>query len=67
MLCWQSDDHQEQLLARRVLQVGSVGMARRKAPDKTVIPVSFKLEIPLDGSKSFKFWEPSALSYASPF
>jgi hypothetical protein len=64
MLVWQSDDHQEQLLLRRVVQAGSVGMPRRKAPDKTVIPVSFRVEKPLDGSAAFKFWQPSSLSYS---
>jgi hypothetical protein len=67
MLMWQSNDSQEALLCRRVLQSGPIGMARKKAPDKTVIPVSFKLEIPLDGAKAFKFWEPASLAYASPF
>lgn len=62
MLLWQSDDHQEQLLVRRVLSVGSVGMPRRKAPDKTVIPINFKAEIPLDGAKVYKLWEPASLA-----
>lgn len=66
MVMWQSDDDQEALLLRRVVQIGSVGMPRRKAPDKTVIPVSFRVEIPTDGAKPFKFWEPSALAYTDP-
>jgi hypothetical protein len=66
MMVWQSDDHQEQLLCRKVIQAGAVGIPRRKAPDKAVIPVSFRLEVPSDGSKPFKFWEPSALAYTDP-
>lgn len=66
MMCWQSDDHQEQLLCRRVVQAGSVGIPRRKAPDKSLIPVSFRLEVPLDGSKPFKFWQPATLAYTDP-
>lgn len=66
MLMWQSDDHQESLLCRRVVQAGSVGIPRRKAPDKAIIPVSFRVEVPLTGFKPFKFWQPSALSYTDP-
>ncbi len=66
MLVWQSSDAQEQLLCRRVVQAGPVGIPRRKAPDKAIIPVSFRLEVPTDGSKPFKFWQPTALAYTSP-
>ncbi len=62
MLCWNSDDAQERLLCRRVLQVGSIETARQKAPNKALIPAEFRLEIPLDGSKIFKLWQPSALA-----
>jgi hypothetical protein len=62
MLVWSSDDAQERLLCRRVLQVGSVETARQKSPNKALIPAEFRLEVPLDGSKIFKLWEPSALA-----
>ena len=63
MLVWSSDDAQERLLCRRVLQVGTIETARQKAPNKSLIPAEFRLEIPTDGSAVFKMWEPSALSY----
>lgn len=66
MLVWQSDDHQEQLLCRRVVQTGSIGVPRQKAPNKSLIPVDFRLELPLDGSKIFKLWQPSALASTDP-
>lgn len=62
MLVWNADDHQERLLCRRVLQVGSVDTSRQKAPNKALIPAEFRLEIPTDGSKVFKLWQPSALA-----
>lgn len=64
MLVWQSDDNQERWLLRRVLQTGAVEIARKKAPDKSVIPVEFKCEIPTDGSTIFKAWITSALAYS---
>lgn len=62
MLCWNADDAQERLLLRRVLATGTIAIPRRKAPAKALIPITFKVELPLDGAKAFKFWEPSALS-----
>jgi hypothetical protein len=63
MLCWQSDDAQEQWLFRRCLSTASVNIAHAKAPAKSLIPVEFRCEIPTDGSKSFKAWITSALAY----
>jgi hypothetical protein len=62
MLVWNSDDAQERLLCRRVLQVGTIETARQKAPNKSLIPAEFRLEIPTDGSAVFKMWLPSSLS-----
>lgn len=66
MLFWKSDDNQEGLLCRRVLQVGNIEIPRRKAPDKSVIPMQFRLEIPTGGEAVFKHWLPIALSYDTP-
>lgn len=63
MLVWQADDNEERWLFRRVLQVGSVTIARRKAPDKATIPCEFKCEIPTDGSGIFKVWVTDDLDY----
>lgn len=63
MLIWQADDNAERWLFRRVLQVGSVTMARKKAPDKATIPCEFRTEIPTDGSAIFKVWMDAALDY----
>lgn len=65
-LVWQADDGQEQWLFRKCLQVGSVTMARKKAPDKATIPCEFKCEIPDDGSKPFKVWVADSLDYDDP-
>ena len=63
MLVWNSDDAQERLLCRRVVQVGSLAIPRGKAPAKAVIPVDFRLEKPTDSSAVFKLWQPASLSY----
>lgn len=66
MLVWQSDDDAERWLFRRCLQVGSVTIARRKAPDKATIPCEFKTEIPANGDPIFKVWVDSTLDYNDP-
>lgn len=38
---------------RRVLQSGTVKVARKKSPNKATIPVTFKCERPSDGSEPF--------------
>lgn len=42
MIGWESDDGAERWVFRKCLQIGSVDMPRRKAPDKAVIPMSFR-------------------------
>lgn len=64
MLLWQADDNAERWLFRRCLQVGTVEIPRRKAPDKAVIPCEFRTEVPTDGSAIFKAWIDSSLPYA---
>lgn len=51
---WESFDGRERKVWRRCLQVGDVEQARRKAPDKALIPLTFKLLKPLTGAKPFK-------------
>lgn len=63
MIVWQADDNEERWLFRRVLQVGSVNIARRKAPDKATVPCEFRTEIPTNGSGIFKVWVIDDLDY----
>lgn len=53
-LGWESVDKKERWVWRRCLQTGDVEIARRKAPDKATIPMSFMLEIVAGGAKPFK-------------
>lgn len=64
MVVWDGDDDEERMLLRRCLASGSVAIPRQKAPNKALIPITFNLELPDDGSKEFKLWEPDSLSYA---
>lgn len=54
MLGWEALDAKERWVFRKCLQTGDVEFARRKAPDKTTIPVSFMLEIVAGSSAPFK-------------
>lgn len=65
MLFWASDDGESALLARQVLSTGAIGVPRRKAPDKSVIPVNFRFEVPASGAV-YTLWEPSHLSTIDP-
>jgi hypothetical protein len=60
MLGWESDDAQERLVWRQVIQTGNIAIPRGKAPAKTLIPVSFKLEKPT-GATPFKHIAATAL------
>lgn len=55
MIVWQADDNQERWLFRQCFQAGPITMARKKAPDKTLIPMSFKCEKPT-GFQPFRAW-----------
>lgn len=46
MLGWEADDGMERWVFRKAVQVGSVEIARRKAPDKATIPMSFRCSKP---------------------
>lgn len=46
MIGWESDDGLERWVFRRCVQVGSVEIARRKAPDKATVPMSFRATKP---------------------
>jgi hypothetical protein len=52
MVGWEATDALERWVFRKCLQVGSVEIARRKAPDKSVVPLSFRAIKP-EGSAAF--------------
>lgn len=52
MLGWEATDGLERWIFRRVIQVGSVDIPRRKAPDKAVLPMSFRATKPT-GEQAF--------------
>lgn len=54
MLGWESADGLERWVFRRCLQVGNVDIARRRAPDKATLPMSFRCTKPADAA-TFKF------------
>jgi hypothetical protein len=54
MLGWEAGDGLERWVFRRCVQVGSVEIARRKAPQKATIPMSFKATKPT-GASSFLY------------
>lgn len=51
---WESADGQERWVYRNCVQVGSVAIARRKAPAKALIPMEFRVETDPQGEKPFK-------------
>ena len=46
MLGWEADDGFERWVFRRCIQVGSLDIPRRRAPDKAVLPMSFRVNTP---------------------
>lgn len=50
MIGWESDDGLERWIFRRCTQVGSIDIPRKKAPDKAVIPMSFRVTKPTDAA-----------------
>lgn len=52
---WESDDSLERWIFRQCIQVGNVEIQRRRAPQKAIIPMQFRANVPGDGSKPFKF------------
>jgi hypothetical protein len=67
MVVWNSDDNQERLLLRQAVSTGAIAVPRRKAPDKALIPIAFKVEKPTTNLAVFKLWEPSSLSYTNVY
>lgn len=53
-LGWESNDGEERWVFRKCLQTGNVAIARRKAPAKATIPMTFRLEKPAAGVLPFK-------------
>lgn len=51
---WESNDGQERWVFRKCLQTGNVSVARRKAPAKATIPMTFRLENPGAGIRPYK-------------
>lgn len=54
MLGWESVDGEERWVFRKCVQTGNVNIARRKAPAKATIPMTFRLEKPGVGILPFK-------------
>ncbi len=52
---WESFDGKERYVFRRCLQTGDVTVGRKKAPDKTLIPVTFRCMKTLTGALPFKW------------
>lgn len=52
-LGWEARDGKERWVWRKCLQTGDIEIARRKAPDKALIPCSFMCEIVAGGAKPF--------------
>jgi len=51
---WEADDAKERWVFRRCVQQGNVEIARRKAPDKAVVPMEFRVTVPDEGGAPFK-------------
>lgn len=64
MVGWEADDELERWIFRRCVQVGSVEIQRRKAPQKALIPVQFRATKP-SGDTAFAFIHDSNYSSSS--
>lgn len=51
---WESNDGEERWVFRKCLQTGNVQIARRKAPQKALVPMMFRLEKPAAGMRPWK-------------
>jgi hypothetical protein len=56
MLGWDAADGKERSFWRKCVQVGSIAIARQKAPNASTVPCSFRSETPADGSKPRQQW-----------
>ena len=61
MIGWESDDALERWIFRRCIQVGSLDIARKRAPDKAVIACEFRCTKPA-GAQSFKVIQDESLT-----
>jgi hypothetical protein len=50
MIGWESTDSKERWVFRRCLQVGSVEVTRRRAPNKATVPMEFRATMPDEGA-----------------
>lgn len=50
MIGWEADDGLERWVFRQAIQVGNVEIARRKAPDKATVPMSFRCVKPANAA-----------------
>lgn len=50
MLGWESEDGLERFVFRRCIQVGTVDIARQKAPAKATLPMTFRVTKPESGA-----------------
>lgn len=53
-LGWESNDGEERWIFRKCLQTGNVTVARNKAPNKATIPMTFRLENPGGGLRTYR-------------
>ncbi len=65
MIMWESAIIGERWLFRQCMQVGPVMLDRRKAPNRTELPVKFQLEKPLN-VRPFKCWPSPVGSVGQP-
>jgi len=61
MLIWDSTVTGQRWLFRQCLQVGPIAIDRKKAPNKSMMPVKFQLEKPA-GAQPFKVWPSAAFT-----
>jgi hypothetical protein len=54
MLGWESLDNTVRLLCRQVISASAIELANKKAPDKGIIPMEFRFEVPT-GAQPFKY------------
>lgn len=66
MVMWQSDEGDEGLLLRKALSSGAIAVARKKAPDKATIPVTFVCEVPDNGDPEWMYYGDEASAYDDP-
>lgn len=66
MLVWDSAEADERWLFRRVFQVGSIAIPRRKGVAKAVVPMEFRAELPGGGLTNFIAWLDASLNIDDP-